>query len=86
MYGFFPIKNPVGGYSSEEDYPVFPEKYGKQISGNSPIKKPNRMVGQLVFMVIDALRVDFVFTDEQLSLSGINFKRNQEKSKGKYVI
>ena len=83
MYGFFPIKNPVGGYSSEADFQFFPEKYGKQISGISHIKKPNRMIGQLVFMVIDALRVDFVFTDEQLSQSGIKLKRSQENSNGK---
>ena len=83
MYGFFPIKNPVGGYSSEADYPVFPEKYGTTTAGNPLIKKPSRMIGQLVFMVIDALRIDFVFTDEQLSQSGIKLKRSQENSNGK---
>ena len=72
LYGFLPMKNPVGGYASSEDYTAF---YKETSLVKPDIAKPKRMIGQLVFMVIDALRADFVFPFEQLNQTGLKFKK-----------
>merc|ERR1712020_381132 len=72
LYGFLPMKNPVGGYASSEDYAAF---YKETSLVKPDIAKPKRMIGQLVFMVIDALRADFVFPFEQLNQIGLKFKK-----------
>ena len=75
LFGFLPMKNPVAGYASPEDYTSFykgDSNHGIDLSG---LDKPERMVGQLVFMVIDALRADFVFPFEHLNQTGLKFKR-----------
>ena len=72
LYGFLPMKNPVGGYASSQDYTAF---YKETSLVKPDIAKPKRMIGQLVFMVIDALRADFVFPFEQLNQTGLKFKK-----------
>ena len=75
LFGFLPMKTPVDGYASQDDYTAFYEgnsNHGKDLSHT---EKPKRMVGQLVFMVIDALRADFVFSFEHLNQTGLKFKR-----------
>jgi hypothetical protein len=82
LFGFLPMKNPVGGYASPDDYTAFYKtgNYHRKL-GNyrqndlSDVQKPKRMIGQLVFMVIDALRADFVFSFEHLNQTGLKFKR-----------
>ena len=75
LLGFLPMKNPVGGYASPDDYTVFYKGGSNHGNDLSYIDKPRRMIGQLVFMVIDALRADFVFSFEHLNQTGLKFKR-----------
>ena len=90
LYGFLPMKTPVGGYASREDYTAFYNNGDEQqrLHNLSEIHRPKRMIGQMVFMVIDALRADFVFPFEQLNQTGLKFKRindldNPDKGKKK---
>ena len=77
LYGFLPMKNPVGGYATPDDYFAFfkDKEDEKEINGRSDLSKPTRMVGQLAFMVIDALRADFVFSFEHINQAGLKFKK-----------
>ena len=89
LYGFLPIKNPVGGYASQEDYTTFYKGDGNQVPDLSDIHKPKRLIGQLVFMVIDALRADFVFPFEYLNQTGLRFKQInnvENQDSGKHII
>ena len=58
------MKNPVGGYAIPADYVAFfnDTRGTNEAPDKSNLNKPKRFVGQLVFMVIDALRADFVFS------------------------
>ena len=92
LYGFFPIKHPVGGHATEDDYPKIysdtnqNQSYLGRSRQNIKMYQPNRLVGQLVFMVIDALRADFVYSEQHLTEHGLKFKQNKfdKSNKGRY--
>ena len=87
LYGFLPMKNPVGGYATPADYNAFfnDTRETNEAPDNSNLNKPKRFVGQLVFMVIDALRADFVFSIKNINQAGIKFKKtDDEAGKGIY--
>ena len=82
LYGFLPMKNPVGGYASPADYEGF-FNHTRDIDkaqDKSNLNKPKRFVGQLVFMVIDALRADFVFSIKNINQAGIKFKKTDDEA------
>ena len=78
LYGFLPMKTPVGGYAVPDDYDAFFKEDGMGPHSNSNLSKPQRLVGQLVFMVIDALRADFVFELDNINKAGLKFKRTDD--------
>ena len=72
------MKTPVGGYAVPDDYDAFFKENGMATDSNANFSKPQRLVGQLVFMVIDALRADFVFELENINKAGLKFKRTDD--------
>ena len=78
LYGFLPMKTPVGGYAVPDDYDAFFKEDGMGTHSNAKLSKPQRLVGQVVFMVIDALRADFVFELENINKAGLKFKRTDD--------
>ena len=67
----------MGGYATSDDYGAF-FKNGEGVHTNVDRSKPERLVGQLVFMVIDALRADFVFSSEHINQVGLKFKKTDD--------
>ncbi|XP_067027417.1 GPI ethanolamine phosphate transferase 2-like isoform X1 [Acropora muricata] len=57
LRGFFPIKKALQGRATHEDLPVEP-------SGERPRSIPSAKFGRLVILLIDALRADFVFSEQ----------------------
>ena len=78
LYGFLPMKTPVGGYAVPDDYHAFFKEDGMGTHSNAKLSKPQRLVGQVVFMVIDALRADFVFELDNINKAGLKFKRTDD--------
>ena len=76
------MKNPVGGYATPADYNAFFNDTieTNEAPDNSNLNKPKRFVGQLVFMVIDALRADFVFSIKNINQAGIKFKKTDDEA------
>ena len=78
LYGFLPMKTPVGGYAVPDDYDAFFKEDGMATDSKANFSRPQRLVGQVVFMVIDALRADFVFELENINKAGLKFKKTDD--------
>lgn len=68
--GFFPYKPFMPGLAT------FEEPGHRDVFGNGPTEQTKAPFDKLVFMVVDALRSDFVFGEE----SGMNFTQRSRSS------